>query len=188
MNVLQDDRDPPGVEAVGEADETCSVAQHVPQVHEHLGRSRDRHPVNRFERAHRSGEPTDNLAGDDCCGGRSHRRDACPPLSPSQHGDDARAEHRRDAVSDHQEVAEHSEGEHGDRHCPSPVEASPPQADECKKGQDGRTDMVRATEQEGCHCVGGKREQHDGSGSSGDGGTLPGAPGWRQGRRPRRRS
>ena len=38
MKVLQDGRDPPGVEAVGEADETCPVAQNVSQVHEHLGR------------------------------------------------------------------------------------------------------------------------------------------------------
>ncbi len=149
MNVLQDGRDPPGVEAVGETDETCPVAQHVSQVHEHLGRSREGHPVNRLKRAHRSGEPTDNLACDDCCGGRSHRRDARPPLSLSQHGNDARAEHRRDAVSDHQEVAEHSEGERGERRRPSPVEAVLPQSDECKKSQGGRTDVVRATEQEG---------------------------------------
>ena len=167
VNILQDARDPLGVEPVRQADETCSVAQHVSQVHEHLARSRERNPVNGLERAHRSSEPTDQPAGDDCCDRRSDRRDARPPLPLSQHGDDARAEHRHDAISDHQEVTEHSEGEHGNRRCPSPVEAASPQSGEGEKSQDGRADMVRTAEQEGRHRIGGKRQQRHDSASSG---------------------
>ena len=55
MNVLQNDRDSPGVELVCEAYETGPVAQNVSRVHDHLGKSRDGHPVNGLERSHRSG-------------------------------------------------------------------------------------------------------------------------------------
>ena len=41
VNVPQSDRCSAGVEALCEADEACCITRHVPQVHEHLGKSRD---------------------------------------------------------------------------------------------------------------------------------------------------
>ena len=98
----------------------------------------------------------------------------------------AAPDHRQDAVRDHQEVAEHSEGHRRYRHRPSPAETASPQSGECDKGQDRRTDMVRTPKQERRHRIGGKPSNTAAVAAPATAALL-GIPGWQQGRRSQRR-